>query len=227
MRIVHVGSIGPQPHLKNTRIKITLNRLRVAGYPGGGTHRVLFDFYAQNQLPGVTEELHINSTFRVREGESAAVVGYPIFIGLNVGTEGLTFRCQTVNVKNDEDETFLEMLETDVAKTGLKLATVAQPALAPLANIAMGLTKAIATRNRNVAVQDFSLGLDFGGTPMGARLAEGDYIAVQVPEDSLIVWNWEDWVYVPQSGNIVSRSQKDLLIPYNFVVFGISQYHEE
>src|SRR5216117_2280825 len=49
--IRHAGNIAADPSLKNSRIKITLDRLRVAAYPGSGTHRVLFDFYAQNQVP--------------------------------------------------------------------------------------------------------------------------------------------------------------------------------
>jgi hypothetical protein len=40
--------------------------------------------------------------------------------------------------------------------------------------MALGLTKALASRHDNVPVQDFYLGLDTSGTPMGARLAEGD-----------------------------------------------------
>src|SRR5687767_1423121 len=158
------------------------NRLRVADYPGSGTHRILFDFYARNQVPGFGEDLHFNATYRVREGERASIAGYPIFLGLNVGADGVAFRCHTVNVKNDADEAFLDFLEGDVFKSGLKLATIAQPAIAPLTGLALGLTKSIAQRNRNVSVQDFYLGLDFTGTSMGARLAVGDYIAVQIPE---------------------------------------------
>jgi hypothetical protein len=112
----------------------------------------------------------------------------------------VAFRCHTVNVKNDTDEAFLDFLEGDVFRSGLKLAITAQPAIAPLTNLALGLTKSIAKRNRNVSVQDFYLGLDFAGTSMGARLAEGDYIAVQIPETFQHIWRWEDWVYDPPSG---------------------------
>ena len=80
--IQHAGNIEADPTLRNSRIKITLDRLRVADYPGGGTHRILFDFYAQNQVPGSIEHLHFNATYRVREGEEAAIIGYPIFVGL-------------------------------------------------------------------------------------------------------------------------------------------------
>jgi hypothetical protein len=59
---------------------------------------------------------------------------------------------------------------------GLKLALTPQPALAPLSSLAIGLTKLIAKRNRNMPVQDVYLGLDFGGAPTGARLALGSYI---------------------------------------------------
>ena len=60
--IHHAGNITADPALKNSRIKITLDRLRVADYPGRGTHRILFDFYAQNQVPGNVEHLHFNTT---------------------------------------------------------------------------------------------------------------------------------------------------------------------
>jgi len=185
---------------------------------------VLFDFFARNQVPGRPEDLHFNATYRVREGERAPIAGYPIFVGLGVGSEGVAFRCHTVNVKNDADEAFLDMLEGDAFRSGLKLATAAQPAIAPLTGMALALTKSIARRNRNVSVQDFYLGLDFTGTAMGARLAEGDYIAVQIPESFQRVWRWEDWVYDPPSGLIVAASDPDQLIPYNYVVFGVSRY---
>jgi hypothetical protein len=93
LSIQHAGNIAADPALKNSHIKITLDRLRVAAYPGGGMHRVLFDFYAQNQVPGEVEHLHFNVTCRVHEGEQAAMLGYPIFVGLNVGSEGVAFKC--------------------------------------------------------------------------------------------------------------------------------------
>ena len=86
------------------------------------------------------------------------------------------------------------------------------------------LTRSIAKRNRNVAVQEFHLGLDFSPNAMGARLAEGSYIAVQIPESMQTVWSWEDWVYDPDAGRIVNRIQRDQLIPFNYIVFNVSRY---
>ena len=224
--IQHAGNIKAHARLKNARIKITLDRLRVADYPGGSTHRVLFDFYAQNQVPGKVEHLHFNATHRVREGEQAAILGYPIFVGLNVGTEGVAFKCFTVNVGNEADEAFLGFLESDVFKEGLKLASTVQPAIGLFSETALGLTKAIATRHRNVPVQDFYMGLDFSHIATRARLAEGSYLAVQIPETIQTVWDWSDWVYNPANGRVVNKANPTQLIPYNYVVFSISRYEE-
>ncbi|HEX6289863.1 MAG TPA: hypothetical protein VFZ66_11760 [Herpetosiphonaceae bacterium] len=222
--IQHAGNIAPDPTLKNGRIKITLDRLRVASYPGGGIHRVLFDFYAQNQVADNVEHLHFNSTYRVREGEQAAIIGYPVFIGLNVGTEGVAFKCFTVNVQNDDDEAMLDALDSDVFKAGLKLVDTLQPAIAPLSSMAFSLTKSIAARNRNVAVQDFYMGLDFGSLPMGARLAQGAYLAVQIPEQLQTVWDWSEWVYNPNNGQVVNKNNPAQIIPYNYIVFSVGKY---
>ncbi|MDY3555985.1 hypothetical protein R5W24_005132 [Gemmata sp. JC717] len=222
--IRYAGNIVPDGSLRGSRINIKLDRLCVRSYPGGGTHRVLLDFNARNQVPGRAEDLHFNATFRVPEGEQAGVVGHPIFLGLNVGAEGVAFRCQTVNVKNDQDEAFLGFLESDAFRTGLQLATTAQPALGPLSHMVLGITKSISRRHRNVPVQEFYLGLDFGSTATGARLAEGSYIAVQIPESLQTVWAWDDWVYLPSRGQMVRRDNTTATIPYNHLVFSVSRF---
>ncbi len=224
LRIQHAGNIEPEPSLRNARVTVTLDRLRIAAYPGGGTHCVLFDFSAQNQIPGTPEHLHFNATYRAREGEQVGVIGHPLFVGLSVGTEGLGFHCYTVNVKNDEDEAFLRFLDTGVFKAGLRLASAAQPAIAPLSGMALGLTRAIAARNRNAPVQDFYMGLDFSSVPTGARLAVGTYLAVQIPENLTRVWNWENWEYDPRNGQVVHRDHVTQLIPHNYVAFGVHRY---
>lgn len=224
--IQHVSAVSADAGLKNSRIKITLDHLRVADYPGRGTHRILFDFYAQNQVPGTVEHLHFNATYRVREGERAAIRGYPVFVGLNVGTEGVAFKCFTVNVKNDADEAFLGFLDSDVFKEGLKLATTVQPAIGLFSQTALGLTRSIAQRNRNVPVQDFYLGLDFSNQPMRAPLRAGSYLAVQIPETFQTVWDWSEWGYNPTSGAVVNKADPTRLIPYNYVVLTVSRHED-
>jgi hypothetical protein len=221
--IRHAGNIPADPSLRGAALRITLDRLRVAQYPGGGTHHILFDFYARHQAATGAEDLHFNVTCRAREGEGAAAIGYPIFVGLSAGADGVAFRCFTVNVKNDQDEALLGFLDSDVFRAGLRLASAAQPAIAPLAAMALGLTGALARRSRNVPVQDFYLGLDFGSNPTGARLALGSYLAVQVPESKRAVWDWDDWAYNPATGQVVRTADKSELLPYNYVVFGVSR----
>jgi hypothetical protein len=222
----HAGSIQPDTSLRQGRITIKLDRLRVAAYPGGGMHRVLFDFAAQNRLQNETEDLHFNATFRVRDGEHAAVLGYPIFVGLNVGNSGVALKCFTVNVQNEGDEALLSLLEGDVFRNGLKLAATVQPAIAPLSGMAVALTRTLAARNRNVPVQDFQLGLDFSSIPTGARLAEGAYFAVQIPESLQVGWDWHDWMFLPSSGQVVNRADPTQLIPYNYLVFSVTRHEE-
>jgi hypothetical protein len=226
VNILDVGAHPADETLQNSRINISLNYLRIADYPGSGTHRVLFDFYAKHNLGNADEEVHFNATYRVMEGERAGIRGYPIFIGLNVGTQGLAFRCYTVNVSNNDDEAFLRRLDSEVFQSGLKMATVAQPAIAPLTSMAVALTKSIAERNRNVPVQDFFLGLDFTKNPGGGRLAKGSYVVVQVPEESVVVWNWNEWVFDVSLGQIVNIYSPSQLIPYNYIIFGVSEYKE-
>ncbi|HEU4882350.1 MAG TPA: hypothetical protein VFT45_08900 [Longimicrobium sp.] len=223
----HAGQIDPDERLKNNRIKITLDRLRVASYPGGGMHRILFDFYAKNQAEGQDEHLHFTLTLRVQEGQYAGVIGYPIFVGLNVGAAGIDMKGFTVNVKNDADERFLAALESDVFRSGLKLATTVQPAIAPLAGITHALTQTIAKRNRNVPVQDFFMGLDFDvSVPSRARLREGAYIVVQLPESDTVLWNWNEWVFDRSNGQLVRADDHRKMVPYNYLVLGVSQYNE-
>jgi hypothetical protein len=216
--------IEPDHSLQNARLTITLNQLRVAHYPGGGSHNILLHTSAQNQIADQVEPLHFSATYRVHEGEHAGIQGYPIFIGLGAGLEGITLKCRTINVCNDQDETFLRILSSGTFKAGLRLLSIAQPALVPCSETLFGLAEAIAKRNRNVSVQDIELGLGFRSLPMNGRLAEGVYLAVQIPERSHITWEWKEWVYLPGIGRIVSRSDQQQLIPYNYLAFGIRSY---
>jgi len=224
--VVQAGTIEADDTLRGARVNVTLDELRIADYPGRGRHDILFDFAAQNQVAGDrVEHVHFNQVYRGIEGGSVGVSGYPVFVGLTVGSEGLAFRCATVNVKNEDDEALLEMLDADVFRAGLQLVSTLQPAIAPLAGMAVGLTRTLATRHRNVAVQSFSLGLDFSTRTGGARLAEGLYVAVQIPERDKLVWSWDQWTYDRRAGRIVNRQEPETLIPYNYLAFGVARHH--
>lgn len=223
MPIKFAGNIQSDLSLKNSHIKITLNKLRVAKYPGRGIHNILFDFYAQNQLPSNKEHLHFNAKFKIKEGEHASIIGYPIFIGLRVGLEGVSFKCFTVNIGNENDISFLKFLESDTFKEGLRLISKAQPAVKPFSHMAYSITRGLAQKKENIPVQNFYMGLDFNTQPTGACLTEGAYIAVQIPETYHVKWNWDEWVYNSTNGHIVRKDKIDELIPFNYIVFGVSR----
>jgi len=128
-----------------------------------------------------------------------------------------------VNVANEEDESSLKTLESDIVRNELKLLETTQPVIKPFTAVAIGIAKAIASRNRNIPVQEFNIGLDFTNTPMGARLREGTYIAVQVPEilpeEKGI--DWAEWVYLPPRNRIVRRRDHNESLPVNFVAIGV------
>ncbi len=221
--IQYAGALKPDETLKNSRINIRIDQLRIYKYPGNGIHNVILTFAAQNQVAGSAESVTFSQTYRVPEGQMAGISGYPIFIGLNIGLQGIAFECSTVNIKNDSDEKILETLEAKPFKDGLNLLTTFQPVIAPFTEVTLGIVKTLAARNRNVAVQKFYLGLDFEQSAMGARLAEGNYIAVQVPSETTIDWN--KWGFNPNTGAIVHRAN-GMPLEHNFIVFRVSRYEE-
>jgi hypothetical protein len=224
LRLVSASAVSAEKSLKGARLKITLDRLQAADYPGGGTHTVLVDMAANAQSGNRADDLHFAMTYPVRERELAGLAGYPVFVGLPVGSEGLSLGLVTVNVCNEDDENFLKILNSAALQAGLTLLQTWQPALVPLSELARGITVAISQRTRNVAVQKLRMGLDFSSNPTGFRLAEGSYVAVQVPEALSVAWDWSQWVYDPGTGHIVSASSNNQLIPFNYVAIGISKY---
>lgn len=175
LEIIDAGNMDAEQGLKNQRIKVTLDRLRVFDYPGKGEHTVLIDFYGRHQTstPNQTEDLHFTQKYRALEGAGAGVRGFDIFVGLKVGEQGVSFKCYTVNVENKDDKKLLAFLDSDVFKKGLGLIEAFNPAIPIVSGLATGVIKMFAGRNDNVPVQDFHLGLDFSRGATGARLREG------------------------------------------------------
>lgn len=221
VEISHAGTIQPDISLRNSRIRITLDRLVVIDYPGKGLHHILFDFYAQNQLQDHTEHIHFNQVYRVQEGEQAGIIGYPVFIGLNVGEEGVSFKGFTVNVQNEQDKKLVEFLDGDLFQSGLKLLNRINPITPVLSSFVKGFTEQIAKRNKNVPVQDFYMGLDFSSVRTRARLNQGSYVVVQVPDPNK--WDWSKWIYNMKNGQVVYTNDHTRGIPYNYIIFSVSK----
>lgn len=213
-------NITPDQTLKDQYIKITLDRLRVFAYPGGGVHNVLFDFYGQHQADEVAEDVHFSQFYRSQEGEGAGVAGYPIFVGLKLAKEGLKLRARTINVKNDDDEKLLSFIKSDAFKNGLQLINSTNPMTPVVTKFATGIFEVVGSRNRNVAVQDIDLGLDFSSISTRPKIAEGSYIAIQTPLQN---WDWSKWSFYPDTGEVLSGDVDRKPIPFNYLIFSISR----
>lgn len=221
--ISDAGNIKPDATLKNQEIKVTLDRLRVFDYPGKSEHTVLIDFYGKHQTstPNQSEDLHFTHKYRAGENSGAGIRGYDIFVGLKVGKEGVSFRCFTVNVENKDDKALLSFLDSDVFKKGLGLIQSVNPVIPVVSGFATGIINMFAHRHDNIPVQDFFLGLDFSSGATGARLREGSYIAVQVPDAAK--WDWSAWVLNRANNQVVAKQDLTKSIPLNYIIFRIDK----
>lgn len=219
LSIVPASTITPNPSLVKQPVTITLDKLHVAEYPGRSDHTILFDFYVQNHVEDQSEDVHFSQLFRGKNGQSVGVLGYPLFVGLNLDTNGLAFRGVSVNVKNSTDETVLATLESDGFKKGIELLSTIQPAVKIASEFALKLTTAVAKRHRNIVVQEFFIGLDAGGDSVTRpKLRQGTYIIMQC--DSPPASN--DYRFDPSKG-IVSVSKEDAIpFPFNYMIISIT-----
>lgn len=217
--VTPAANIQPNKSLK--RIIVRLDHLYIHDYPGRGARRIMFKFEAKNQLTSTGEEdVTFSQIYDAMEQQGAPVIGFPIFIGLNVGPHGVGFQGGTINVENDSDRAALNFMNSGPFKNGLQLLTTAQPAIAPFAGTITGMTELILKRNENRKVQDFFLGLDFDeNAAFGARLAEGNYIVVQAPSSA---FQWGDWTYDAESQRVLHKTAKTM-IPFNYVCFRVTK----
>ena len=203
-------------------LRITLDGLHVAKYPGHGTHTLLFDFALQSQGPHSNQHVfHYNAKFQAQDGDTVPIHNFPLFYGLTPTGEGIAFGFQTVNVRSSSEEALLDFLETDEFKTGLSLISTAAPLLGQISKMAAGLTQWFANQSVNVKVQEFRQGLDFDTGQLGGGLALGSYIVVRIPVEHIPEWNWDDWVVDPTQVRLVCRSDPSTPLEYNHMMFGI------
>lgn len=206
------------PSLIGSQIKVTLDAFQVHEYPGLSPHKVLFDFQGRDQAGSEAQDLQFASVLNVNSHDRAAVSGVPIFTGLTVPGDGLSFKAKTIRIGSSSDQAIIDVLEGSAFKEGLKLMGTLQPALPQLVGLAAGITKNIFNRLLNAQIQCFDLGLDFGANQSSIRLRRGSYVVVQVPGRDM--WRWEDWSLDRHTMGIVDSEGKPA--PFNVTVFGIT-----
>ncbi|UHS61339.1 hypothetical protein HRR99_07340 [Agrobacterium vaccinii] len=217
-----VNAIGMEADhsLKDQALKISLDVFHVQNYPGTGKHRILCEFSGKNQTQKEAEAMRFALTVAANDKSFAAHIGHPIFVGVNVGKDGLSFEGRTVNVRSDNDDMMLDALGNATFRDGLSLLTTAQPVLKPFVKLADGVVTSVLNRNKNREVFKFALGLDFSNSRTTAKLKLGSYVVVQTDETE---WKWDDFVWDAASGAVLPRSDKTKALSLNYLVFGISK----
>lgn len=221
-QVTSIAAVRADHSLIGQQIKITLDKFFVAKYPGFGTHSILCEFSGKNQVPGETEELSFAMRFESRDDSGPAIAGAPIFMGLTVAADGISFKGKTVNVKNSGDDMVMAVFETPAFKSGLTLLNTAQPALKPLTSLATATVSAIAKRSSNAQIHTFELGLDFNGSATSARLAYGSYIVVQTDEGSN--WDWSEYEWNTNGMALHPTGKPDEKPHFNYMVFAVSPF---
>jgi hypothetical protein len=218
-----LSAVKADKDLRGAHIKLSLDALGVAAYPGAGEHSVLVTVAAAAQQKDAGETLHFSLGCEARDGEHAAVVGRPIFVGLPVGDEGLSCQCRTINVASKGDERLLQFIGSPAFKAGLRLASAAiDPSVGQVSGLAVALTKAVLERRRNTQIQVFDLSLDFSDVVTRGHLAGGSYIAAQIPPDRRAAWRWDGWRYDGGAQELVKADDGSRL-PYNHVILGLAK----
>lgn len=221
-QVTNIAAVGADRTLIGKRIKITLDKFFVSKYPGFGTHSILCEFSGKNQVPGETEELSFAMRFQAVDDSGPAIAGAPIFMGLTVAPDGISFKGKTVNVKNSGDDMVMAVLDTPAFKSGLTLLNTAQPALKPLTSLATATVSAIAKRSSNAQIHTFELGLDFDGSATSARLSYGSYIVVQTDEGSS--WDWRDYEWNANGMALHPKGSPGETPHFNYMVFAVSPF---
>lgn len=220
--IVGASKITAEAALIGSRIKISLDKFYVHQYPGGGEHNILCEFTGKNQVPGDTEDLRYTLRFRAADRASPSLSGVPVFMGITVAADGISFSGRTVNVDSSSDETLLAIMDTPTFRAGLGLLTAAQPVLKPFAGLAGAAVQSVLSRSKNKQVHTFDLGLDFGGGATSARLRLGTYVLIQCNDAA--GWNWEEYHW-NRDAMALQHKLTGKHPEFNYMAFGVTPYH--
>jgi hypothetical protein len=222
--VTGIGQIQGDSAIIGKRIKISLDKFYVHDYPGMGEHAILCEFSGKNQVAGETEELRFALKFNSGDKASASLSGVPIFMGVTVGLDGISFEGRTINVSNSLDEVVLATLDSPAFKNGLALINAAQPALKPFSTLAAAAVQSTLKRKKNKQVHNFSLGLDFATGATSARLRHGSYIVIQT--DDSAGWNWGDFEWNADAMALQAKAGATRIIDFNYMIFGVSEFSQ-
>ena len=217
-QIIAGSAVTCDKTLIGNRIKVTLDLFYVERYPGAGEHTIVCEFSGRNQSQGMSEEVRFALSVTARDRNGAGISGAPVFVGLEVGPDGILLEGRTVSVRNSGDDWLIDALGSNTFKNGLALVETVQPVLKPFIKLAAEAVNSAAKRQRNKQVSGFNIGLDFSDTPTTAKIALGSYIVVQGDGHS---WSWGD-LSLDRESNLVIVRAAGTPLKLNYMILGIS-----
>lgn len=213
------------PHLMSVGLKVTLDRLYTANYPGSGTHHVMFRFSTSHSVDGgeQKEDVHYAAIYETQDGSAARKSGVTIFRDLSVAKDSLQMKVSMTNVKNQRDYAMLSFLKEPAFQQGLQLFKKVHPAVGQISTLAKTMFDVISDFDRkgNYGVFDFELGLHFDAASTHGRLAEGSYVVIQYPEKKPDM-DWSGIVFDTHNQRVIAKSEPEKPYPYNYVILNIS-----
>ncbi len=222
--VIGTSQVTADTRLIGKPIKITLDKFYVAEYPGNGKHSILCEFSGKNQVIGEAEPLSFALQLEARDQSAAAIAGAPIFMGLQVAADGISFKGKTINVKSSLDDAIVQALDAPAFKSGLTLLHTAQPALKPLTALSAAIVRAVVSKRKNVEVHCFDLGLDFGRGATSTRLRCGSYIVVQTDTQN---WDWSQYEWNTDGTALQVKGNSGLQTDFNYMVFGVAEFSNQ
>lgn len=218
--LISAGSIQADKSLVGKSLKVTLDSFYINSFPGLGTHDVLCEFSAKNQIKTDVEDVRQVLRFKANDKSSASTTGTPIYLGLNAGNDGICFEGRTINVSSSDDDILLETFDSTLFKAGLTLLNTAQPVIKPFSSLVISAMKSVLARNKNKQIHNFNLGLDFDSSPTAVKLRTGSYIVIQ-SDDQLKL---DDYCWNPSHRALEKRVGPNKTPEFNYMIFRISLY---
>jgi len=216
--------------LKGSRVNIRIGNIYVKRYPGiyNKNHEVLFDFSAKHSpddsaKSNKEEEIAFSQKYTLNNKEGSGYQGLFAFKGLNIPSNGIDFRLNTILLGNKNAKKLLGFLDSDVFKSGLQLLSTVNPVVDKAAGYAKGIVNYVTDINKNRVIQEIGLGFDFSDQTEVASLKLGTFVAIQAIRNDVKL---QDRIYDKELSLIVHKKNKQRL-PYNHITFVVSMYNEE
>jgi len=219
--LLNAFDIAPDSTLSGRSLRFTIDRVRVKKYPGRGTHHIAFFCNARTQIGTEVTPVEYGVGYLATEGDVVPAVGITMFEGVRIVGSYVNLFCGNTNADTEKDKTFFRIIADNIFTQGLRLLDTFQPALQPLTALTRGVREEIENQHKGIPVQKWEIGLDLTAVSSRIKMREGSYVVIQIPEAEESTWKWEEWEY--KGGRLQSKADPTLVIPYNYIVIGISR----